>query len=201
MRYIFFILFPFILLGQNLTGSDAIYFNGSQADKVYLNGEEVWTDVAAPTERYTVANAISVEDEANSNTGISEVGTGTLDDPVSGGAQSGTYHARFTGGGGTSERAEIAWSGFTSGQHIRFFIWVKVSGSGGYFNAWTNVQTIGGGTADPQAGGAPYNFSDSTWTNYTFDLELTSTSGIVRIYSNNGSTAQIDFDSFSMTEL
>ena len=190
MKYIIFILFPLFSIGQNLSVSDAIYFNGSAADKVYLNGEEVWASVVANPELYTTANAISIEDEADSATGYT-VSAGTVSRP-SGSANSGTYNARLSGV--NANRFDITWTVPSTGNYT-FSIAAKANVSFG-FNAWTNVQTIGGGTADPQAGGSAENYSNASWAVYTWNLECTSTTGLVRVYLN--ATGILDIDSLSI---
>lgn len=145
-------------------------------------------------ESYTVANVVSLNDEADSLTGISKIGTGTLS-KVTGGAHDGSYYTKLTGGDG---RIQITWSGLTSGNPFNFSFWYKVVGSFANVNLWTNVQEIGGGVADPQIGGAAYNLSATSWTFVSFPLETTSTSGIMRFYIGDN---ELHIDGVSIIEL
>lgn len=151
-------------------------------------------------ELYTEANVLSINDEANSLTGISEVGAGTLT-AESSGAQVGTYYAKLVSSGGSSERIQVTWSGLENGESYKFSFWARKVTFNAYVALWTNVQQIGGGTADPNIGGGSYFITSDTWSYHEFDLETTDTTGIARFYCSNSGVSEVHVDGFSIKKI
>ena len=187
--------------GLNPATDDSLYDwgNGYIGCEQYLNEIDLGT-VVVPTELYTSANVVSLDpNEANSLTGITEVGAGALSIVTGSGATgSSAYYAKLIGSGGSSERIEVAWSGLTIGNDYTFSFYVKKVGVNGYLNNWTNVTSVTGGVADPEVGGALVFVTEEAWTKYSYPLRVTSTSGIARFYASSTLDSEIHVDSFSI---
>ena len=165
----------------------------------FYNQVDFGTPIPAPSnpELYQDANAISIENEANSVGAIYEIGAGTLS-IVTGAAQSGSYYLKLVGSNAASERIEFSWSGLTIGNDYTFSFYVKKVGDNAYLNQWTNVTSITGGVADPEVGGGLVSITEEVWTKYSYELRPTATSGLARFYVAATGTSEIHVDSFSI---
>lgn len=175
MKKLIFLLLPCFALAQNLTGADAVYYNGSAVDKVYLNGNEVYSAAPEIVNIFPSGNAASpVPNEADSTSGwnfVTASGSSVETDSYDGASA-----IQLTMSSGGSGRGEYDVS-VTNGLSYEVSFWYRVTGGTGGLPglmSWTGVTT------------SPSTFftENNTWIQETVTVTANATTMKMRFYAD-----------------